>query len=565
MSHLAILLNTQNTVPGQTYPHQSQQINMKSFGESLLLALSLNDHSVIKDVNSVSDLSQQDFIDLTIAPNVSSEEKEKDPADSTHYAPSLNGSLTPTPVESPNALELEAWNGSKHDTRIDSGEDVSAEVKVSSGGFLSEDRNTEMGTDMDVDVGTNADALNRERSYASSSTFATSLNTSVIYNAPLRESKTSESNKATESSDRNHISSVSMAAIDTVDTVQREKHTHADLLTLKDDSKVHSLLTNSSVTLASRYTFDVHIESEIVAETGVEKASRLPTEAERRVTVDAQANIKSDMSTDSASELEASRLRGSDSISENPRGTQLQNDRRDNSVSIPFRSQAMIPQAVSFVTDSQPVPVSELGVKRVIESIDSPSDGFQNTPEGKSDTDGDSLRTSTLTGISEFYATGVRESHISMREGMPDELYPPADSAMGLNNPGQTGSTNLTSSPVESARVDISSRVERVVEMQEAVRSRPMSEMTLKLENYNGESDSIRVSLRGSHLETTIAVSESVRANEILSRLPELKRSLDRQGFDNNEVSVISEEDGKREQGSHFRDHRKQSNQDEHK
>lgn len=565
MSHVAILLSAQNTVPDQTYPPQPQQTNEKSFRESLLLALRL----------SVSDLSQHNAVDITLTHNVNPEKREKDLSDHTHYGINLTGLLTPTQVAPPNSLEPEAWNRLEPKVRLDSGEDAFAKVEIGSGRYLNEDGDA--GVDTGMDRGTETGAFNSESAYASSSNTVASLNTAIIHDGVLRESAISEPINDIGSSERNHKSSASMAAID---TVSREKHTHADPHILNDDLQVHRVLDSSIGDLASRHTFDVHIEREVVAKTGVANIANLTAEATRRVRADVQANTKSHIATNATSELEATRVQVSDSISESLRVIQPSNDRKNNSVFMPFQSPASTPPAVPFATDLRNDPLSASGFTKDIGLLDSHTDDFYGSVKGENNDDGNSssaqggalrsdlaqsLRIPLFGGFSEANDTGVNEGIFSTWKDMPDELYLSSGSSLGPDSSGQTGNTNLPSSLLESTKVDISSRIERVVEMQEVARHRSMSEMTLKLENYNGESDSIRVSLKGSHLETTIAVSESVRANEILSRLPELKRSLSMHGFDNHEVSVVSEEDSKREKGSHFKDHRKQSNQDEHK
>lgn len=606
MSQIALLFSAQNTVPEQTYPIQSKQDSEKSFRKSLITALTLNDRSDVKDVNSESDLSKLGPADNVPAHTVNSEEIKKDIAENAHYGLSLTGLPPSAQVAAMNSSEPEELNGLGPDAGVDSNKDALDPAETIPGknpigqpighrrGYMIGDRDT--GMSKGKDKGTDTDARNGDSYPVTSSIAVTSLNTSHIPHEALGDSHAAETVRHTGNSDQNRNSGASMSA---PLTVPHEKLRYANHYIVNNDSQLHKGLDEYD-NLSSNNALEVN--AGLTGKYAAAHVSTIPNGGAGRMFADIPGDPKSPIVTNTFSgssfDLAATQVPVSDPLSDIPTVLHSRNGDANE-----FGSTLLS----SLHGKSESISVSASEISKDTGYGNSTTGGFKDSAGGENiagqyiagqntsgdnsdgensysrhtsggDTDGgDSLRTQDgghSTSISQSVSsrvhkelsrvgdTRVNEGFVSNWEKVPDELYLTSGSSLTAYTYGQTDNTGFTSSITESAVTEFSNRVETVVKMQEAARHRSISEMTIKLENYNSKSDSIRISLRGSHLETTIAVSESVRAKEILSRLPELQRSLDRQGFDNHEVSVISEEESNRERGSTFRDHRKQSNQD---
>jgi hypothetical protein len=93
---------------------------------------------------------------------------------------------------------------------------------------------------------------------------------------------------------------------------------------------------------------------------------------------------------------------------------------------------------------------------------------------------------------------------------------------------------------IAPARVDLASRVARLLDLQEHAATRPVSHMTLRLDNAAGGEDRIRVDLRGLSVGATIDLSDPAAADRVSARIAELQRALERQGLETESLRVRS-------------------------
>jgi uncharacterized protein YcbK (DUF882 family) len=93
--------------------------------------------------------------------------------------------------------------------------------------------------------------------------------------------------------------------------------------------------------------------------------------------------------------------------------------------------------------------------------------------------------------------------------------------------------------PAPAVPVDAASRISRVLELQDVASiARPMSHMTLKLDNAMGGEDRIRVDLRGLGVGTHIDVTDAGAADRMQSRVGELQRALEGHGLESDGVRI---------------------------
>lgn len=130
-----------------------------------------------------------------------------------------------------------------------------------------------------------------------------------------------------------------------------------------------------------------------------------------------------------------------------------------------------------------------------------------------------------------------------------------------FNNAGNSAST-MTSS-LGSLASETAIRVDKVVEMRDAAAGKTLSQVTLQIDDANGKPDQIKISARGTALETTIAVSEVNRAEQMLYGTNDLKRSLSQNGFDSNVVRIVSDKETQREDLSRNKQRNKQQSHEQ--
>ena len=81
-------------------------------------------------------------------------------------------------------------------------------------------------------------------------------------------------------------------------------------------------------------------------------------------------------------------------------------------------------------------------------------------------------------------------------------------------------------------------RIARVLQLQDAVPNRPLSQMVLRLDNAAGGEDRIRVDLRGSSVGAALNVGDPVTAARMHAELGQLQRALEGRGLQAEHLSV---------------------------
>jgi hypothetical protein len=92
--------------------------------------------------------------------------------------------------------------------------------------------------------------------------------------------------------------------------------------------------------------------------------------------------------------------------------------------------------------------------------------------------------------------------------------------------------------PEGAPRADASGRIARVLELQDGAAARPLSHITLRLDNEAGGVDRIRVDLRGTGVDARIDVGDGARAESLGARLGELRDALGRHGLQADSVRI---------------------------
>jgi hypothetical protein len=106
-----------------------------------------------------------------------------------------------------------------------------------------------------------------------------------------------------------------------------------------------------------------------------------------------------------------------------------------------------------------------------------------------------------------------------------------------LEAPGAiAGLTHDAARPVVGS--DAAARVERIAELQANDDMRPVSHVTLKMDNASGGEDRIRVDLRGSNVGATLDIGDAGVAQQLSARLPDLGRALEARGLEAGAMEV---------------------------
>lgn len=130
---------------------------------------------------------------------------------------------------------------------------------------------------------------------------------------------------------------------------------------------------------------------------------------------------------------------------------------------------------------------------------------------------------------------GGSESKDSARPGIDATLLR-ADSAMMP--------TQLSASPLEPVSVvggaDAASRLAQIMEIRDGASSGSIDHVLLRLDNGSGGQDVIRVDLRGSAVGASIDLANAGEVDQMLARLPELQRTLERQGLEAEQLKIRS-------------------------
>jgi hypothetical protein len=86
-------------------------------------------------------------------------------------------------------------------------------------------------------------------------------------------------------------------------------------------------------------------------------------------------------------------------------------------------------------------------------------------------------------------------------------------------------------------------QVGALLDARDAAPMRPLSHMTLKLDNERGGTEQIRLDLRGNTVGTHIALSDPADAHRMSLRVGELQRALEHRGLDADAVRVTTAPD----------------------
>jgi len=90
--------------------------------------------------------------------------------------------------------------------------------------------------------------------------------------------------------------------------------------------------------------------------------------------------------------------------------------------------------------------------------------------------------------------------------------------------------------PVRGA--DAASRVARALEVRDGAAARPLSSITLRVDDGQGGEDRIRVDLRGNAVDATLDVKGAGEAERLNARVGELQQALERQGLEAESVRI---------------------------
>jgi hypothetical protein len=86
----------------------------------------------------------------------------------------------------------------------------------------------------------------------------------------------------------------------------------------------------------------------------------------------------------------------------------------------------------------------------------------------------------------------------------------------------------------------VAERVGKILDVRDASQARPLSHMTVTLDNADGGTDRIRVDVRGSAVHTTISTGDHVGADKMSLRTGELQHALEQQGLESGSIRVAT-------------------------
>jgi uncharacterized protein YcbK (DUF882 family) len=85
---------------------------------------------------------------------------------------------------------------------------------------------------------------------------------------------------------------------------------------------------------------------------------------------------------------------------------------------------------------------------------------------------------------------------------------------------------------------DAAARAEKLMSVMDATPARQLSSLTMSLDNANGTSDKIQLTMRGSSLDTTIATADNRVAQMLNAKSDELSKALSKDGIELRELRV---------------------------
>jgi hypothetical protein len=110
--------------------------------------------------------------------------------------------------------------------------------------------------------------------------------------------------------------------------------------------------------------------------------------------------------------------------------------------------------------------------------------------------------------------------------------------AANIAQPLHTSSVSTKESVAAGNSASTAERVGKILDVRDASQARPLSHMTVTLDNANGGTDRIRVDVRGSAVHTTISTGDHAGADKMSLRTGELQHALEQQGLESGSIHV---------------------------
>ena len=117
------------------------------------------------------------------------------------------------------------------------------------------------------------------------------------------------------------------------------------------------------------------------------------------------------------------------------------------------------------------------------------------------------------------------------------------DNTLALGNdagrdPGAQQAPTRAAAVTGSNAADSIARMDRIDMLRDGSAARPLSQLTLSLDNATGGTDRIRVGLRGSQVDAVLELSDSAMHDRVTSRLGELQGALEQRGLETDSLRV---------------------------
>lgn len=168
-------------------------------------------------------------------------------------------------------------------------------------------------------------------------------------------------------------------------------------------------------------------------------------------------------------------------------------------------------------------------------------------PQQNLSANGDAKREKPATPKQRNQETSIQPGKTANHEFPPLPAIP----EMPVRSLAPQASISAPNIPAIISNTDAVSRATKVTELQEASSNQSKSQVTLKIENEDGGTDRIRLNMRGTSIDTTIAVSEVSRAEQMAQRTGELRRSLEQLGLAPQTVRITTQKDQYDQQQQH--------------
>jgi hypothetical protein len=145
---------------------------------------------------------------------------------------------------------------------------------------------------------------------------------------------------------------------------------------------------------------------------------------------------------------------------------------------------------------------------------------------------------------------GRRDGQRSHQEPLKDALADTAPrvstgNVAGFDARGAATTTADVRGVPGSFGADAAERIARVLQLQDAAPSRPLTQMVLRLDNAVGGEDRIRVDLRGTSVGAALTMGDPVAAARMRSELGVLQRALEGKGLQAEHLSVTGANPGR--------------------